>query len=83
MGPIDNLDAIEDIIKKVKKRDNFKGIPFKVNFAERAIPYCYKNKDGKIEGIFNDAIKIVAEHLNLSLVYQESRPENKNIYSVK
>ena len=82
-GPIANLDPIEDIIKKVNERDNFIGIPFTVNFAERAIPYCYKNKEGEIEGIFNDAIKIVAEHLNLTLVYQETRPENKNIYSVK
>ena len=80
---MNNLDAIEEIIKMVKKRDKFNGITFTVNFEERAIPYCYKTKDGEIKGIFNDAIKILTEHLNLSLVYQETRHENRNIYSSK
>ena len=83
LGPLIKLDNIEEIIDKIKKRDNFNGIPFKVNYAEKSIPYCYLNKQGKIEGIFKDAIEIIAEHLNLSLVYHESSPENRNIWSVK
>ena len=78
-----NLDNLEEIIDKVKERDNFNGIPFKVNYAEISIPYCYLNKQGEIEGIFKDAIEIIAEHLNLSLVYHESSQENRNIWSVK
>ena len=58
-----NIYDIEEIIDKVKERKTFDGIPFKVNYAEKSIPYCYLNKQGEVEGIFKDAMKIIAESI--------------------
>ena len=74
MGPILETTAI--------KKD-FQGIPFTINYANSFKPYCWTDIDGQVQGMFEKALKVATSVLNLTLVMQETRLENRNIWSKK
>ena len=74
---------IANVVKEVAARKDFKGVPFTANFATDYFPYSFLNKDGNINGIFYDVMNIAANHLNVSLKYQEPQAQNFGIWLKK
>ena len=81
-GLIDQVN-VGPILETTAIKKDFQGIPFKINYANRFKPYCWTDEDGKVQGMFEKALKIASSVLNLTLVMQETRIENRNIWSKK
>ena len=62
---------------------DFNGIPFKANYIEDYPPYCYTDKDNKLKGIMPDIMREAALLMNITLLFQAPKDNNKNIWSKK
>ena len=66
-----------------RKRHDFQGVPFLVNYADQP-PYCIVDKQenniNKVSGVFLDVLRIALQYLNATLVLRESNQENRNIW---
>ena len=76
-----NLLDIASIQESVKSKDNFEGAPFLANFVRNFPPYCYLDNVGDLVGMYPDALRIAANYLNLTLIYQQTKPENTDIWA--
>ena len=77
-GTLQNVN-IRQSMEMAKKRKNFQGMPFYVNYAAFA-PYCIIDESGKVTGLVPDILSVAAKRLNLTLITKPSRPENNNIW---
>ena len=77
-GTLQNVN-IRQSVEMAKKRKNFQGMPFYVNYAAFA-PYCIIDESGKVTGLVPDILSVAAKRLNLTLITKPSRPENNNIW---
>ena len=83
LGIVENID-IKGILKNVRKRNDFQGLPFVVNYPTLAgKPYRYFDEKGNIYGLYIDILRVALKSLNLTLVIKETRPENQNIWFKK
>ena len=62
---------------------DFNGIPFKANYVVDYPPYCYIDKDHKLKGIMPDIMREAALLMNITLLFQAPKDNNKNIWSKK
>ena len=62
---------------------DFNGIPFKANYIVDYPPYCYIDKDHKLKGIMPDIMREAALLMNITLLFQAPKDNNKNIWSKK
>ena len=77
-GTFQNVN-ISQSMEMAKKRKNFQGMPFYVNYAAFA-PYCIIDKSGMVTGLIPEIIGVAAKRLNLTLIPKPSKPENDNIW---
>ena len=77
-GLIQTVD-IRQSMEMAKKRKNFQGMPFYINYAAFA-PYCIIDENGKVTGLIPEIMGVAAKRLNLTLITKPSRPENNNIW---
>ena len=80
MGSTEQIDFLK-MFDFVKSREDFMGIPFKVNYAETYPPYVYADEDGNLKGIFYEIMNIAAKHVNVSLIYKYPKEHNVDIWS--
>ena len=74
---------IEEILRKTRQRKDFQGMSFFANYYDDFSPYCYVDSEGRVKGLFKDAMEIVATQLNLTLVLKSPKIENKNSWFSK
>ena len=80
MGPIETAN-INDALKDVVNNKDFRGIEFKVNFADSYFPYSFLTDNGGLSGMLYDVLNIASKTLNVSLKYQDPQPHNFDIWS--
>ena len=82
MGKLSELN-IPSILTMTRKRHDFQGVPFLVNYADQP-PYCIvdklENNNNKVSGVFLDVLSIALQYLNATLVLREPNQENRNIW---
>ena len=81
-GILKNLN-VPSIIQGTKKRMDFEGTTLIANYGNNVAPYCFVEQDGSISGIFPDALKTAASFMNLTLIFQEPKKKNINIWHKK
>ena len=72
-------------MSSTKNTFNFQGLNLKTNYDINP-PYCIvESINGKVQvkGLFMDVLEIAAKYLNLTLVIQHPKPQNKGIWSKK
>ena len=74
-----NKSNIIPIIKSTKARQDFKGLQLTANFGHFS-PYCIV-ENNQVSGVFKKILNIISSSLNLTLVLQEAKPENQNIWA--
>ena len=83
MGKLSELH-IPSILTMTRKRHDFQGVPFLVNYAGNSAPYCIvdklENNTNKVSGVFFDVLSIALQYLNATLVLREPNEENRNIW---
>ena len=67
------------IIESTKARQDFKGLRLLANYGQFS-PYC-NVENNQVGGVFKNILKIISNSLNLTLVLQEPKPENQNIWA--
>ena len=72
---------IANIQHSTKERHDFNGVPIITNYGHWP-PYCIVEESG-VHGKLIDALQIATHYLNLTLVLQETKPENVNIWDKK
>ena len=80
---LNHLDLMEfaNIQESVKTKADFEGAPILANFVESFLPYCYLDNFGDLVGMFPDTLRIAANYLNLTLIFQETKEENTDIWA--
>ena len=80
---LNHLDLMDfaNIQESVKTKADFEGAPILANFVESFLPYCYLDNFGDLVGMFPDTLRIAANYLNLTLIFQETKEENTDIWA--
>ena len=81
-GILNQLD-LGELLKATKERNDFQGLSLTANYGDSFKPYCWTDKSGIVHGIQRKALEVASRYLNLSLVIQDTKPENKNIWAKK
>ena len=80
LGPIEKVN-INDALEEVANKKDFGGILFSANFVVNYFPFSYQNEMGQLRGIMFDILNVAAKSLNVTLKYQDSKPQNFNKWS--
>ena len=76
-----NTSSIQTLLRT--RKNDFHGLPLVVNYAHYP-PYCIVKKQAngtdKVSGLFIDTLQIATQYLNLTLVLQKPKAENRNIW---
>ena len=75
-----NSTVIQESLEQVRRETNFNGINIVSNYAETFPPFGYTDEFGKPKGIFYDVLKIAAQSINLTVIFQKPKKENYNIW---
>ena len=80
---LNHLDLMDfaNIQESVKNNEDFEGAPIIANFVESFLPYCYLDNFGDLVGMYPDTLRIAANYLNLTLIFQETKEENTDIWA--
>ena len=70
-------------MENTRKRNNFQGIPFHINYADHFAPYSSIDEFGNVKGLLLDIVSVAAQRLNLTISTKVTRPENRNIWFKK
>ena len=73
-----------DIDKQLKSNEdeaNFQGLTLISNYIDDYPPFCYLQSNSHVSGVFPDALRIAANYLNLSLIFRETKQENRGMWA--
>ena len=80
MGSLDTFD-IDKQLKSNEDEANFQGLTLISNYIDDYPPFCYLEMDGHVSGVFPDALRIAANYLNLTLIFRETKQENRGMWA--
>ena len=77
LGSIENIN-IKTKAYEVDERRDFEGALITANYNSNGNLF-YMDENGKMQGLVYDCFRVAANYLNLTVVYQEPNPINRDI----